>query len=332
MADTAAALATVEATPADLAHLAPVVSRARGYAEQARATATRRAYASQWGSFLRWCEAAGAPAREPASVALWLTSRADGGASVATMAQALAAVSQGHQSQGLPSPRLSAVVRDTWAGIRRAKAAPQRRAAPLMPEQLAAMVAALPPSLPGLRDRALLLVGFAAALRRSELVALEVADVELTDEGAVLTIRRSKTDQEGHGRQVGIPYGSAPGTCPVRALRAWLTTAGIAAGPIFLGVQVTGSGERRAYRITGLPLAGRDVARIVQRTASRAGVSSAGLSGHSLRAGLATAAARAGKSAKAIQEQTGHASLAMVHRYIRRGTLFSDNAAAGIGL
>jgi integrase len=186
------------------------------------------------------------------------------------------------------------------------------------------MVAALPPGVIGIRDKALLLVGFAGALRRSELVALTVADLDFTPEGLVVALRRSKTDQEGKGRKIGIPPGRAR-TCPVRALQDWLEAAGIGEGAVFRGVN-------RHGQVADKPLTGRSVARIIQRAAERAGLDSTRFAGHSLRAGLVTTAAKAGKPTHSIMAQTGHKSVGMVQKYIREAKLFEENAAAGIGL
>jgi integrase len=173
-----------------------------------------------------------------------------------------------------------------------------------------------------IRDRALLLVGFASALRRAELVSLNVEDVTTGPDGLTITLRRSKTDQEGAGRPIGVPFGSSPATCPVRALAAWVAAAGITDGPLFRGVSRHGALLGR--------LSGRGVARVVQRGAASVGLEVANFGGHSLRAGLATAAEKAGKSERAIMAQTGHRSVTMVRRYIRDANLFSDNAAAGL--
>jgi len=171
----------------------------------------------------------------------------------------------------------------------------------------------------------MLLVGLAAALRRSELVALDAGDVTETTEGLVVTLRRSKTDQEGAGRRIGVPYGSHPATCPVRSLRAWTQTAGIVDGPLFVTIDSAGRpGSSRA--------SDRAVARAVQRAAAAAGLDPARYAGHSLRAGLATSAAAAGASERAIMNQIGHKSLPILRRYIRDGNLFTDNAAATVGL
>jgi integrase len=186
------------------------------------------------------------------------------------------------------------------------------------------MVDTLPDSLLGIRDRALLLVGFAGAFRRSELVGLDVADVEFKREGLVVTLERSKTDQEGAGRKIGIPYGSNPATCPVRALQAWLEASATTEGALFRTMNRHGHVKDR--------LSGQGVAIVVKRCAEAAGLNPDDYAGHSLRSGLATSAAAAGVSERAIMNQTGHKSVNMVRRYIREGSLFRENAAAGVGL
>ena len=177
----------------------------------------------------------------------------------------------------------------------------------------------------GCRDRALLLLGFAGALRRSELVGLDVADVTEGTDGLTVRLRRSKTDQEGAGRTVGIPYGSNPATCPVRAWRAWLEVSGVTEGPAFRSVD-------RHGRIGATHLTAEAVALVLKRLASRAGFDPREVAGHSLRAGLATSAAAAGVPERVIADQTGHKGTAMLRRYIREGSLFRENAASAVGL
>jgi integrase len=177
----------------------------------------------------------------------------------------------------------------------------------------------------GLRDRALLLLGFAGAFRRSELVALNFEDCVFTRDGLVVTVRRSKTDQEGQGRRVGIPYGSTPETCPVRTVQDWIAQAGISSGPLLRSVS-------RHGQVQPGGLAGIDVARIVKKLAERAGLDSAKYAGHSLRAGHATTAAIAGASERSIMNQTGHRGVQMVRRYIREGSLWRENSATKLGL
>ncbi|MBL6081126.1 site-specific integrase [Belnapia sp. T18] len=176
-----------------------------------------------------------------------------------------------------------------------------------------------------LRDRALLLVGFAGALRRSELVALDLADIRFVAEGVVLTLRRRKTDQEGQGTEVALPYGQSERTCPVLTLRAWLEAAGITNGPVFVSVN-------RGGKIGSARLSPLDVARVVKAAVEAAGSNPADFSGHSLRSGFITSAARAGVAERHIQNQSGHRSLPVLRGYIRRGSLFVDNAAAKVGL
>jgi integrase len=154
-------------------------------------------------------------------------------------------------------------------------------------------------------------------------VGLDADAVAFTADGLELALRRSKTDQEGEGRKVGLPYGSTAATCPVRALKAWLETGQIAAGPLFR--KVTRHGQVGAARLSD-----RTVARVVKRAAKAAGLDPARFSGHSLRAGLVTSAAKAGKSERIIMAQTGHRSAAMLRRYIRDASLFADNAAQGL--
>ncbi|MEF2559286.1 site-specific integrase, partial [Aurantimonas sp. C2-5-R2] len=164
-----------------------------------------------------------------------------------------------------------------------------------------------------IRDRALLLIGFAGGFRRSELVGLDVADVETVRQGLVITLRRSKTDQTGAGRKIGIPHGRTR-WCPVAALEVWLSTFGIEAGPILRGIN-------RHGRVGDQRLSGEAVSIIVKKRLAAAGFDPEGYSGHSLRAGFATSAAQAGASSWKIRQQTGHASDAMLSRYIRDGEL-----------
>lgn len=275
---------------------------------------------------------------------------ADGGRKASSITRALTALSQAHRAKELPSPRSHLAVQASMQGIRRVLGVAPAQKAPILLPDLRAMLTSLPDNTLGTRDRALLLLGFAGAFRRSELAALNQADISFSAEGLEVILRRSKTDQEGEGRKVGIPFGSDPATCPVRALKAWLET--LAAAPTCDSDSTRSKGPRRRAKgktttettplfqsvskagrhILGHRLDGRDVARAVKRAARRAGLEPERFSGHSLRAGLATVAAQAGKSERAIMAQTGHRSVMMVRRYIRDGNLFTDNAAAGIGL
>ncbi len=190
-----------EVRPSGLAALEEAAGRARDYVGQARAQNTLRGYRSDWTHFEAWCrdhELPSLPAA-PESVALYLAALAETH-KASTLQRRLSSISQAHKAAGLESPTGHAGVRAVWAGIRRAKGVAQEGKAPAVTEEVRAMVSALPDSLLGTRDRALLLLGFAGAFRRSELVSLDVGDVQETREGLVATLKRSKTDQEGEGR------------------------------------------------------------------------------------------------------------------------------------
>jgi site-specific recombinase XerD len=311
---------------APLVSLQETIAQAKGYAEQAKAASTRRAYQSDWRDFSAWCELRGLatlPAA-PATVALYLSDLADR-RTVSTIQRRLATISQAHQTAHLETPTKAAEVRAVMQGIRRVKGAAQQQKQPAVTQIIRAMVEQLTDGPLGVRDRALLLLGFAGAFRRAELVALDVADVSFTADGLIVRLPRSKTDQEGQGATKGIPYGSSPATCPVRALRAWLDTGGVTGGPIFR--PITRHGHVQPKRLSAYA-----VALVVKRAAAAARLDPAAFSGHSLRAGLATAAAAAGVSERAIMNQTGHRSLTVARRYIREGSLFRENAAASVGL
>ena len=306
--------------------LAGLAEQAREYVKASKAPNTVRAYRSDWAGFVAWCEGQGVASlpAAPETIALYLTHQAPA-VTVATLGRRLVSIGQAHRAAGHEDPTKALAVKAVWQGIRRTKGTAPKCKAPAVTEEVRRMVEALPAGLLGARDRALLLVGFAGAFRRSELVGLNRADVAITLEGLVITLRRSKTDQEGEGRKVGIPYGSRPATCPVRALTGWLDAAGISEGPIFR--PVNRHGQLGAGRLSGY-----GVALVVKRAAEAAGLEPANYAGHSLRAGLATSAANAGASERAIMAQTGHKSVNMVRRYIRDGSLFRDNAAAVVGL
>lgn len=298
---------------------------AKGYMRASRSENTIRAYRSDWNAFSTWCDERGVPSlpAAPATLAVYLAGAART-LKPSTLTRRCSSISMAHQMAGHESPTRSIVVRTTLAGIRREKGTAPNQKSPVLTADLRGMVASLPDTLAGTRDRALLLLGFAGALRRSELVGLDVEDVDDRSDGLVITVVRSKTDQEGAGRRIGIPYGSYPGSCPVRAVRAWLERSGIEHGPLFRPV--------RHGKVLDSRLSGRSVALIVKRVGATVGFDPINYAGHSLRAGLVTSAAAAGVAERAIQNQTGHRSLPTLRRYIRDGSLFRENAAAAVGL
>jgi integrase len=217
------------------------------------------------------------------------------------------------------------MVRNTLKGIRRTLGTRTVQKAPTLTDDIRTMVDAVDDGTIGARDRALILLGFAGAFRRSELVGLDIADCVFGKDGLTVTLRRSKTDQDGAGRKIGIPYGANPETCPVRTIQAWIEQAGLSGGALFRSINR--HGQVQAGRLSGI-----DVARIVKKLAQRAGLDATAYAGHSLRAGHATSAAIAGASERSIMKQTGHRSVQMVRRYIRDGSLFRENSAGKLGL
>jgi integrase len=306
--------------------LAELGEQARGYLEQSKAANIRRAYAADWRTFTAWCaghKLANLPATVE-TVALFLVDHA-GVRNASTLQRYLMSIAHAHEAAGADIPTASPAVRAAWSGIRRQHGTAQVGKAPAQVDELRRMVATLGGDLRGLRDRALLLLGFAGAFRRGELVGLDIADIDFTPAGLVVTVRHSKTDQEGVGRQAGIPTGLYTAMCPLRALGDWLAESGIADGPLFRPVD-------RGGHVGAARLNDRAVARIVQRTAAAAGLDSTRYAGHSLRAGLAASAAAAGVEERDIMRQTGHRSVAVMRRYVRDGQLFRANAAAAVGL
>lgn len=300
---------------AELEELDPAV---REYVRSAIADNTRRAYQSDLRHFIAWGGSLPATDR---MIAKYLADHATA-LSMATLARRLVAIGKAHTIQGLPSPVRSELVRLTFRGIRHRHGRRQRQTTPVLRQDLLLMVGQLGDSLRDQRDRALLLIGFAGAFRRSELVAINFTDIDRVPEGVVVTLRRTKTDQEGRGRQVGIPHGKGL-VCPVRSLNDWLRAAGITDGPIFRSVDRHGSVGARA-------LSGEAVALIVKERAGAVGLDPKRYAGHSLRAGLATSAACSGVASWKIRDQTGHVSDAMLSRYIRETSLFVDNAAGAV--
>lgn len=275
---------------------------------------TKLAYASDLKHFKRW---GGKLPSTPTVIARYLAAHAETHA-YATLSRRLAAIHTAHVERGLRSPVRTDLVRATLKGIRRTLRPRQRQVKPLLKTHLTAMQRHMH-GLAGERDRALLLVGFFGALRRSEIAKLELRDVEFTKRGLMVHIRYSKTDQEGVGRDVFIPQNKAR-LCAIAALQRWLRASCIKDGAIFR--RVTAHSTVGESAIT----AGA-VASIVKRYVSKIGLDASAYSGHSLRAGLVTSAAAAGPASWQIRKQTGHKSDAMVARYIRQAELYSNNVA-----
>lgn len=289
--------------------------------------ATQRAYQADWKAFETWCRSRALLALPagPETVVRYVHARAKKSIRLSTLSRALVAIGRTHVNAGHPSPSKSDAVRRVIQGLRHTLGPPPIRKAPVLVADLRALASALPASLLGTRDRALLLLGFTGAFRGVDLVALEVPDLVFTTNGITVTLLPSQSRVGAHGRKVGIPYGRNPPTCPVRAVRAWLEASKLEAGPLFR--QITRWGKVSADALTP-----QVVALVVKRAATAAGLNASRFAGHSLRAGLVVNAARAGKSEGAILRQAGYRSVQSVRRQVRDHALYTDNAAEGLGL
>jgi site-specific recombinase XerD len=310
--------------------LSPELVAGIGEALEASASKnTRRAYRADWRIFAGWCEQEGRCAlpASPATLAAFLVSESMSGRSVNTLRRRLATISKAHTSQVEgPSPTSSELVKSTFEGIRRQRAEGHGKgAAPIGPGHVFRMVRTTPRTATGLRDRAAVLLALTTGARRSELVALNVEDIDWTDpRGIVVLIRKSKTDQAGHGREVSVTRGRNPETCPVRTLRAYLEAAGIEDGPVFRRIDRHGT--------VGGGMTGRAFAGLVKRVAERAGMDSSKVSPHSFRAGHVSARLTAGEGVESIMDSTGHRSVEMVKRYDRASRRFRADVSGSLGL
>lgn len=299
--------------------------RVKHYVERSAAANTLRAYRAHWAEFEAFCASSGYPSM-PApveAVVEYLTLLADAGRRVSTLAVKCAAIGWMHDSGRQPNPIKSIQVRTVMKGIRRALGTAPRPVAPVTLSLLRTIIAALPNSLRGKRDRALILLGYAGAFRRSELVGLDVSDVLIEPGKITLRLSHSKTDQEGAGTWKVIPRLDDPALCPVAALLTWLDEACIRSGAVFRPI------DRWGHIHSGT-MDGQEVARIVKRAAAAAGLDARALAGHSLRRGFVTEAAEQGVSDSDIMEQTGHRSRATVDRYKEHAGLGARRAVRAV--
>jgi integrase len=313
----------------NVASLEELIQKAKTFVSAAKAPATLKAYRNDWRDFELWCREHQLPSLPsmPDTVALYIADRASTLAS-GTIARRLTSITKAHQAAGFsdsPARTRHFVVGETLKGIRRTIGTAQHGKTPLLSTDIRRIVAARREDLLGLRDAALVLVGFAGGFRRSELALIHVCDLKFSADGVVVTVRRSKTDQEGAGREVGLPFGASRDTCPVRALRQWLDQAAIQEGPVFRSVGRYGHVSRRG-------LHSDSIGKLLKRAAVRAGLKVEELGGHSLRAGCVTQAAMNGVREFVIMRQTGQKTIATLRRYIRSGEIFRENAATGLGI
>lgn len=303
------------------------IAVARGYRAKAKAANTLRAYLSDWTQFEGWCDERGIeslPGR-PEAVATYLAVLATAGKADSTITRHGAAIAWKHGQDGLVTPQARdgrRVIAETLAGIRREQRARlSRRKAAITATQLSAMIGkAAGEGSRAIRDRAILALGLAAALRRSELVALELDDVAFEQRGLKLTLRHSKTDQDGEGQVIAVPAGKV--LQPVARLQAWLAVRGNQPGPMFTRIDPQG-------RMTGEAMSDRSIARLIQKYAALAGIDPATVGGHSLRAGFLTEASRSGATIAKMQEVSRHKKVEVLLGYVRSAELFDDHAGEG---
>ncbi|MEO3416080.1 tyrosine-type recombinase/integrase [Roseovarius sp. CAU 1744] len=319
-----------------------LVDTARDFAKASTAKNTNKAYAADWKHFARWCRMKGTDPLPPSPemIGLYLTDLAAPAGkapalSVSTIDRRLSGLAWNYAQRGATLDRKDRHIATVLAGIKRKHARPPVQKEAILPEDILAMVATLPFDLRGLRDRAILLIGFTGGLRRSEIVSLDVQKddtpdsggwIEIVEGGALLTLN-AKTGW----REVEIGRGSDEKTCPVHALEQWLHFARIDFGPVFVRT------SRDGKRALDARLSDKHVARLIKATVLKSGIRAelpekerlALFSGHSLRAGLASSAE---VDERYVQKQLGHASAEMTRRYQRRRDRFRVNLTKAAGL
>lgn len=349
-ADSTAHAVAVPVGPLERELPVALLTRAAEYAAASRASSTKAAYATDWRHFCDWCDAnrrRSLPAA-PETVAAYLSAFA-GVLATSTLGRRRTVIRLAHRAAGLESPTDVAAVREVWAGIRRGHHTAAAAKTALWTADLARLLAPLPtagdPAEPGvllgLRDRALLLLGYTGALRRSELAALDVEDLTDNPHGLVLRIRSSKTDQDGAGADVGIPHAQQRALCPVAATRAWRVALAAAlgveeaqlVGPLFRPVDRHGHlGAPRAGDGAAARLSPAAVRLVVRRRCAAAGLSMQDYAAHSLRSGFATQASANGAAERDVMRHGRWKSVTVARGYVQRGNLFVDNAAGRLGL
>jgi len=309
---------------------------AREYAAKSQARATVNAYRSDWDHFERWCAAMRVPSMPatPYIVALYIAAIAQGGwndekpKKAATITRRLAAINAQHkrQSRFLPASQKYPEISLVLQGILRTEGTRQAAKRPITVRMTQKMLDHETVPLAVARDKVILLFGLAGAFRRSELAAVDMEHLRFHSQGMTVTIPFSKTDQTGRGREVEIPYGAAPATCPVLAVRNWIAAAAIdgKSGPLLRAVDRHGC-------VSGKRMNPASIAYLIKKLAAAAGYDEKEYSGHSLRSGFVTAAAAGGATDRQIMRQTGHKSQKMIDRYSRRDQLDRQEAAAKVG-
>jgi len=322
-------LAKVTTKKANLTKRETLSERSKEYGRAATAENSRLAYEADLKSFQTFCVEHGELALPalPQTVADYFTYLAETGKAVATIKRRAVSIGQSHALAGYESPVKHPVVRKVLQGIKRTHGSAQHKKTALTGEALPTALLAIDTcSLMGKRDKAIILLAFALAGRRSEVAALNVEDIEFRSTGLVVTLRKSKTDQEGQGREVGVPRLPHEGLCPVRAVEEWIAAAGggtpLTHGPLFRVFALAGKGQEQ--QLSEKQIDGRAVAALVKRVTSKAGIKG-DFSGHSLRSGfITTAASTKGVTEGDIQAVSGHRSVPQLRSYVQRANVLKD--------
>ena len=309
-------------TEADAARITAAIAAARS-------ESTRTVYAQVWSQWERWCANRGIAALpgDPLALCAYLTERSEAGKATGTLNMSCTAVRHVHRMAGAEDPVASEVVRQVRRGLMRTYgAAPRRLARPLTVDEIRTILSSIDRTTPiGIRDAAIILLGYASAMRRAEIVPLTLTDVEHKPAGLLLNIRHSKMDQEGYGQVVAVAHGQHALTDPVAALAAWRAIRGETPGALFTRIWSTS--------VSLQPLGPDVVARMLRARAEAAGLDGTRITAHSLRAGHATAAALADVPLDRIAAQTRHKDLTvLVNRYIRPMEVLANTSSKDLGL
>ena len=288
---------------------------------------TLKAYGADWSDFTDWCRAkkcSELPAA-PETIVNYMTDLADN-AKANTISRRVTAISENHIAAGYDAghnPAKSGLVRAAMASIRREKGTYQQGKAPILLDTLYVLADYFTDDILGARDRAIILLGFAGAFRRSELARIQFEELTFSPQGLAIFIPQSKGDQLGRGATIGIPYAPDEKICAVRAVKKWLDLSGIKKGSLFRSF-------KKNHELNSAHLSDKSIALVVKKYAKLAGFNEKDFAGHSLRRGFATSAAQHNVDTLGIMKQTRHKSERMVHRYIEQGGIFKDNPLANI--
>ena len=286
---------------------------------------TLRAYKSDYKDFTLFCIKHGLRSMptNPNTVSIYLTKLSKSEAKMSTLRRRLVSIGIAHKLKGHYLDTKHPIIIENLLGIKRVKGSIQRGKKPILISHLQKLIEVInndiSPEIKKLRDKSLILIGFSGGFRRSEITSLDYEDLEFTEEGLKILVRRSKTDQFGEGHLKGIPYLTNSQLCPVKSLKGWLNISKINNGPIFRKFN-------KGFKLSNLRLSDQSVALLIKNYLNLAGIDSKGYSGHSLRSGFATVTAEAGADERSIMAMTGHKTSQMVRRYIKEANLFKNNA------